>query len=105
MFADIDGDADDDAFLGEANGGIDFWYRIGSCCQGTTGNVDADTLGTVDVNDIITLVDWEFGSLPSLPCPKAANVNGDAEGVIDLTDLIYLVNFVFLGGASPAACQ
>ncbi|RME27292.1 MAG: VCBS repeat-containing protein, partial [Candidatus Zixiibacteriota bacterium] len=37
--ADIDTDGDLDLFIGEADGGINFYRRLGSCCQGKRGNV------------------------------------------------------------------
>ncbi|MCB2229483.1 VCBS repeat-containing protein [bacterium] len=103
VFHDWDGDADDDALIGELNGGLNFWYRDGSCCVGSLGNVDADSSGAVDITDLTTLVDWLFSGVP-LPCPLAGNVNADPLDRIDLSDLIFLVNRVFLGGPAPDPC-
>lgn len=104
VFADFDGDGDEDVLIGELDGGLNFWYRDGSCCNETTGNIDQDEEGAVDIADLLAFVDWLFLGIGPLPCPAAANVNGDAEGVIDLSDLIYLVNVVILDGASPSPC-
>ncbi|MBD3402845.1 hypothetical protein GF420_08110 [candidate division GN15 bacterium] len=85
-----------------------FWQDFGSggsgCCVGTTGNVNDDPGGNVDLPDVIYLVNALFLGGPAPPCPAAANVNGDAGCNIDLPDVIYLVNALFLGGPAPAAC-
>ncbi|MDX9858591.1 MAG: PQQ-binding-like beta-propeller repeat protein [candidate division Zixibacteria bacterium] len=74
------------------------------CCIGTTGNVNDDAGGAVDLSDLIYLVNFLFLSGPPPACPAAANINGDAGCAVDLSDLIYLVNFLFLSGPSPADC-
>jgi hypothetical protein len=63
-----------------------------SCCQGTTGNVDA--LGTVDLADLTKLVDLLLGGSHTLasPCSEEANIN--AQGIIDLADLALLVSYL-----------
>ncbi|MDX9857452.1 MAG: VCBS repeat-containing protein [candidate division Zixibacteria bacterium] len=105
VFADFDGDGDDDAVVGEGNGGLNYWSRDGSCCSGTAGNVDADSSGAVEIADIVRLVDWLFLGGSDLSCLPAANVDGDAMGVVDLRDAIYLINAVILGGPPPAPCN
>ncbi|MCB2231696.1 VCBS repeat-containing protein [bacterium] len=86
----------------ETSGGI----RIeGSCCEGATGNVDADSEGTVDLSDLIYLVNYLFLGGPAPSCMAAANVDGDIACTVDLSDLIYFVNYLFLGGPLPAACN
>ncbi|MBD3403145.1 hypothetical protein GF420_09645 [candidate division GN15 bacterium] len=105
VFADIDGDADDDVFVGESYGGLNFYRQTGSCCDGTTGNVDADPAGNVDMTDIISLVDRLFLGAGPLACPAAANTDGDPDGYLDLRDVIVLVNYVFLSGPTPAPCS
>ncbi|MDX9856916.1 MAG: M20/M25/M40 family metallo-hydrolase [candidate division Zixibacteria bacterium] len=77
----------------------------GNCCIGFTGNTDNDTEGTVDLGDLMYLVNHIFLGGAAPVCPAAANVNGDSECGVDLSDLIYLVNFLFLGGPEPAACN
>ncbi|MCB2229657.1 hypothetical protein KQH82_03005 [bacterium] len=84
-----------------------YWQNFVSveyCCQGTTGNVNGDPGGNVDLSDLIFFVNYLFlgGGAPA--CSASANVNGDAGCSVDLSDLIYLVNFLFLGGPSPAVC-
>lgn len=75
-----------------------------SCCPDRTGNINADSGGSVDLSDLIYLVNFLFlgGSEPD--CSAAANVNGDEGCSVDLSDLIYFVNYLFLGGPEPAEC-
>jgi len=71
-----------------------------SCCIGQRGDVNGD--GTLDITDLIFLVDYSFGSGPAPACPEEADVNGD--GTVDITDLIYLVDYSFGTGPAPVAC-
>lgn len=75
------------------------------CCAGTSGNINQDAGNTVDLSDLIYLVNYLFLGGPAPSCMESANTNGDAGGDVDLSDLIYLVNYLFLGGPAPAACQ
>lgn len=81
-----------------------FLIDLDVCCTGMTGNINDDALGSVDLSDLIYLVNALFlgGSLPT--CTAAANVNGDAGCNVDLSDLIYLVNYLFLAGPAPLPC-
>jgi len=69
-------------------------YVPGLCVYG-----DANANGTVNLSDIIYLVNYVFkGSIP--PCPEKA---GDANknNAVNLADIIFLVNHVFKGGPAP----
>ena len=69
-------------------------YVPGLCVYG-----DANANGTVNLSDIIYLVNYVFkGSIP--PCPEKA---GDANknNMVNLADIIFLVNHVFKGGPAP----
>lgn len=86
-----------------------FWQAFGAgsgggCCLGLTGNINNDPGGSVDLSDLIYLVNYLFLGGPSPDCLAAANTNGDAGCSVDLSDLIHLVNYLFLGGPAPAAC-
>jgi PKD repeat protein len=76
----------------------------GSCCRGRRGNIDDDPGDSIDIVDLIYLVNYMFQDGPELPCPEEANVNGDIYGEIDITDLIHLVTYMFQGGVDPAIC-
>ncbi|MCB2229508.1 CHRD domain-containing protein [bacterium] len=88
---------------GEIRGQIAESDAIG-CCIGVTGNVNNDPGGSVDLSDLIYLVNYLFLGGPGPQCMAAANVTGDNGCSVDLSDLIYLVNFLFLGGPAPFAC-
>jgi plastocyanin len=89
---------------GEIRGQVEEVSTTG-CCIGSTGNVNDDAGGSVDLSDLIYLVNYLFLGGPSPACPASANVNGDAGCSVDLSDLIFLVNYLFLGGPPPAACD
>ena len=74
-------------------------------------NGDANADGTVDITDVIRLVDWLYRGGPAprpMFCePSARFDNGDLNGdtQIDLTDLVFLVNHLYSGGPAPVeAC-
>lgn len=73
-----------------------FWQNFGSgsCCTGTTGNVNM--VGIVDLSDLSALVSYLTGGGYVLPCVPEANVNG--LGIVDLSDLSALVNYLTGGG-------
>ena len=60
---------------------------------------DASGDGTVDVADVMYLINYLFLS-GTPPAPMAA---GDANGdcVVDVADVMYLINYLFLGGSPP----
>ncbi len=106
--ADIDGDGDQDLFVGEENGGLSFYRLPGDCCDGERGNVDGvvGAGGAVDVADVSVLVGFLFRGGSAPPCELEANVDGTvgAGGPIDVADLSYLVAYLFTGGPLPPAC-
>lgn len=78
---------------------------VGSCCDGTAGNVDYDASQYVDLSDMVFLANHLFLGGPVPPCRAEANVDGDNNGHVDLSDLIYLANYLFVNGPLPAACE
>lgn len=97
FFADINFDGDDDLFIGEQDGGINFYRHNGSCCIGLRGNVDNDPEDDLDISDLTTLVAYLFKSGPPLECPMEANFNGDPFEQIDISDLTAFVGYMFRG--------
>ncbi|MDX9856959.1 MAG: glycosyl hydrolase [candidate division Zixibacteria bacterium] len=81
-----------------------FTIDLGGCCTGQSGNVNDNIAGTVDLSDLIYLVNALFQGGPLPPCSAAANVNGDSNCDIDLSDLVFLVNYLFMGGPAPMPC-
>ncbi|MFH1687601.1 MAG: S8 family serine peptidase, partial [bacterium] len=75
-----------------------------SCCQGIRGNIDGDPLETIDITDLVYLVNYMFNGGPEPPCMKEANVDGDIFENLDIADLVYLVTYMFSGGPAPALC-
>ncbi len=73
----------------------------GSCCHGTTGNVDGSSDGVVDISDVFAMVDFLSASIPLSSCPAANDVNKD--GTIDISDLFAIIDFLS-GTALLPAC-
>ncbi len=70
------------------------------CCD-VRGDVNRD--GSVDISDLIYLVDYSFSGGSAPLCEEEGDVNGDK--TIDVTDLIYLVDYSFSNGSAPVPCQ
>ena len=72
------------------------------CCRGSTGNVDCDPDGKVNMSDLMRMVDYMFISNSPLCCPASANVDGnDGFNVADITTM---VDFLFRGYGFPSKC-
>jgi hypothetical protein len=74
----------------------------GTCCVGTTGNIDGSVDDMLDVSDVAFLVDYMFGNGPAPECPEEAELVPD--GSSDISDLVYLINYLFRDGPPPPAC-
>ena len=62
------------------------------------GDINDD--GAVQISDVITLLDYLFGSdAPALRCADAADGNDD--GAIQISDAIYLLAYLFTPGSPP----
>ena len=61
------------------------------------GDTNGD--GTVDIDDIVFLINYVFMSGPE-PYPLFAGDN-DCSGSIDIDDIVYLISYVFQGGFAP----
>jgi hypothetical protein len=60
---------------------------------------DANSDGSIDIADVVFLLDYLFlGGPPPVPL-----IAGDAncDGVIDIADVVYLLNYLFLDGPEP----
>jgi plastocyanin len=77
-----------------------------SCCEGITGNVDADPADQVDIGDLTTLIAYLY--IPPNPeplCFEEANIDGDINGQVDIGDLTALIAYLYIPpNTSPAAC-
>lgn len=67
------------------------------------GDIDGSGSSTVDIADLVYLVDYMFNGGPVPPVMEAADVDGSG-GNIDISDLVYLVDYMFVGGPPPV-CQ
>ncbi|MFH1373313.1 MAG: thrombospondin type 3 repeat-containing protein [bacterium] len=72
------------------------------CCE-IRGDVNHSGDETVDITDLVYLVNYSFLSGPEPPCFGEADINGSG-GLIDISDLVYLVNFMFHEGPMPPLC-
>lgn len=75
--------------------------EIPGCCA-TRGNVDHDPWESINIIDLLYLVQYLFGSGPAPPCPTQADVSGDDQ--LDIGDIVYLVNYMFNSGPLPVSC-
>ena len=73
------------------------------CCVGMRGNADGDPNDSVDLMDLLFLVEWLWNGGEDPPCKKEANVDGLAE--VDAMDLVYLVEYFWNSGPAPVACE
>jgi len=78
---------------------------IGTCCIGTTGNINGDPGDKVDISDLTYLVNYLFKGGPTPICLAEVNTNGDPLNDIDVSDLTYFVNFLFKSRPPLSACQ
>jgi hypothetical protein len=75
-----------------------------SCCEGTTGNIDGDPGGFVDIGDLTQLIAFLY--IPPNPVPECmdeANVDGDDNGLIDIGDLTALISYLYIPPNPPPA--
>jgi hypothetical protein len=72
------------------------------CPLGMCGDINGDGLPTVDISDLVYLVDYMFVGGPA-PDPLWVADMDDCTGTIDISDLVYLVDFMFLAGPAPCA--
>ncbi len=102
-FADIDDDGDNDAFVGEESGGLNFYRRFASsCCIGIRGDLNNDGVDA-NVLDLTYLINDIFRGGPSSACPGEADLNNDGT-LSNVLDLTYLINDIYRGGPSAPIC-
>ncbi|MDH4034075.1 MAG: hypothetical protein OEV80_09780, partial [candidate division Zixibacteria bacterium] len=61
------------------------------------GDITLD--GSVDISDLLYIIDFMFRAGPPPEFPPSADV--DADCVVDISDLVYLVEYFFGGGTAP----
>ncbi len=87
-----------DAFGQAVNPGFDFGRDSTEILGFTPGDFGND--GSVDIADLVALIDYMFRDGPAPCVTDAVDVNGDCGGP-DIADLVYLINYMFLGGPVP----
>jgi len=76
------------------------------CCI-HRGDVDySGGPNSIDISDIVFLVNYIFMGGPEPPCLEQADIN-DTGGpnYVDIADLAYLVDYMFSGGPEPVPCK
>lgn len=100
-FADIDGDLLWDVFVGEEDGGVNFYRRDGASCSCPThGDPDGD--GVPTILDVIATVNIAFRGFTDLEdrscCPHISRVDHNCDCLVDVLDVVSIVNTAFRGG-------
>ncbi len=102
-FADIDDDGDDDAFIGEESGGMNFYRQLSSsCCIGIRGDTNNDG-NDATVLDLSYMIDDIFRGGPASACPSEADLNNDGTPS-NILDLTYMINDIYRGGPPGPIC-
>lgn len=74
-----------------------FWQNFGS--EFLCGDVNAS--GSMDIADVVYLVNYIFASGPAPNPIESADVN--CTGSVDISDVVYMVNYIFASGPAPCA--
>ncbi len=78
----------------------------GGCCVGPIrGDVNYDGASTIDISDLIYLINYMFQSGPEPICFEEADINGDGAPALDISDLIWLIDYMFQSGPEPMPCS
>ncbi|MGB7063090.1 MAG: S8 family serine peptidase [Candidatus Zixiibacteriota bacterium] len=62
---------------------------------------DANGDGTIDIGDVVYLINYLYKGGPAPEPLDAGDANSD--GVIDIGDVVYLINYLYKGGPSPCS--
>ncbi len=75
-----------------------------ACCCRIRGDVNHDNSPTIDIADLVYLVDYMFTDGPAPSCFIEADINASGSDALDIADLVYLVDFMFNAGPAPSDC-
>lgn len=70
-----------------------------ACCE---LRADLDHSGSVDISDLVHMVDYMFSGGIEPYCYYDASIDGLGE--VDISDLVYFVDYMFTGGDAPPPC-
>ncbi|MDH3891617.1 MAG: T9SS type A sorting domain-containing protein [candidate division Zixibacteria bacterium] len=90
LFADVDGL--------DVEAGFDRERDVTEVPPYTPGDMDGS--GTVDIGDLVYMVDFMFNGGPPPAIMNSMDVNGSCTGP-NIADLVYFVDYFFQGGAAP----
>ena len=84
--------------------GSGFWSRpfSGSCCIGTTGDLNADGKPNT-ILDLTFIIDKIFRGGSDPICPFEGDLDGNG-APLRVEDMTVMIDFIFRGGDSPVAC-
>ena len=89
------------------NSGFQQNFETGSetcCIPPIRGDVNYDGAETVDISDLLYLIDFMFQSGPAPVCFEEADIDASGIEPLDISDLVLLIDYMFTGGAEPPAC-
>jgi hypothetical protein len=77
-----------------------------ACCEGITGNLDADPGELVDIADLTHLIAYLYIPESSYPiCLAEANIDGSVDNQVDIGDLTALIAYLYIPpNPTPAIC-
>jgi hypothetical protein len=83
------------------NSGNESWYsrQIQVTPGGTMLRGDANGDGTIDIADVVYLINYLFTGGPA-PDPLWVG-DANCDGAVDIADVVYLINYLFAGGDPP----
>ncbi|HOP06447.1 MAG TPA: hypothetical protein PLF13_04060 [candidate division Zixibacteria bacterium] len=73
------------------------------CCL-LRGDFTHDAIPSLDISDLVRLVDYIFRGGTAAECAEEADVNADGGEAPDISDIVYFVHYIFLGGPAPVEC-
>jgi hypothetical protein len=89
--------------IGDENGLYDVYQQLPMvCCFSSTGNVDCDIDGRIDISDLARLIDRLYIGFGPLCCEGQANIDGQPG--VDISDLTTLLDYLYVSFTPPASC-
>lgn len=74
-----------------------------ACCCTLRGNANHDGTVSIDIADLIWIVDFMFNQGEGFGCPMEADIDASGSGP-DIADLVFLVDYMFTAGPAPPVC-